>query len=939
MPRLVNRLGRHVLVVVGLAALALFWGAIWFAIAHDKTRTEQAAMQNGRNLARAFEEHIIRSLRSVDQTLLYMRESYIKSPRSFDINLWQRESQLLSDFAFQVTLIDKDGFVITSNLSSDPARIDLSDREHFRVQKFTDKDELFISRPVLGRVSNRWSINVTRRIVDAQGKFAGVAVVSLDPEYLARFYSSIDIGKLGAISLVGMDGIIRARASRGALTTNTSLAQYPLLTAIKKENEGSLLAPSATDGIVRLFNYRGVKGYPLIVVVGLAQEEIFKQFKQDRNTLMAAGGVFSALLIGLFYLLQRYQAGLRRARDDLRERQLNALQKSQQLEATLENMSQGIVMVDGKGEVPVINRRALELLGLPDSFAVNPPSFSDLVGWLIARKEVATEAEVASWRPAMYERTRPNGTVIEVRTKELDNGGMVRTYSDITERKNNEKALAEARDAAERASRAQSNFLAMVSHELRTPMNAVIGLSEVLLQTKLSDVQRHHARIIEQSAEHLLGVINNILDFSRLEAGQETPEPVVFGVVDLVNNVMDIGQSLPRATRLSLTRSIGADVPACVFGDAGRVSQILLNFLSNGIKCTPQGSVHLAISRVPSALGELWLRFDITDTGPGIAPEVLSQLFKPFARGDITTTSAIGGTGLGLAISKSLAESLGGRVSVVSEPGKGSTFSCELPFQPAQGSEKPETLRPPRTGLWRPLRILVAEDALANQMVIQSMLENMGHRPQLVANGAEAVKLAGEATFDLIFMDVQMPVMDGYAATAAIRALGGPKGSVPIVALTAFAQPADRDRALAAGMTDYLRKPIRGVDLERVIAKILDVDAHSKLQDETALECQTIEQMRQDLGPEKFKTLVTQFIRDARTFSGELHAALSESNVQDARKVAHRMYGLFSQFGFDEIAHGAAKVEALPDDCDLTNVAALACRSERVIDEVSARYR
>jgi hypothetical protein len=214
-PLSTNLLGRRGIWVFGLLTLILVWVASAVGIMRNGAQTEAAAQQNGRNLARAFEEHIVRSLRAVDQTLLYIRESYAKNPQAFDITLWQRESRLLSEFAFQVSLVDKDGFVITTNL--DPAaRLNISDREHFRVQKDGGKDEMFVSKPVLGRVSKRWSINVTRRITNGNGEFAGVAVVSLDPEYLARFYNSIDVGRLGTVLLAGTDGIVRARQPRRA---------------------------------------------------------------------------------------------------------------------------------------------------------------------------------------------------------------------------------------------------------------------------------------------------------------------------------------------------------------------------------------------------------------------------------------------------------------------------------------------------------------------------------------------------------------------------------------------------------------------------------------------------------------------------------------------------------------------------------------------------
>jgi signal transduction histidine kinase/CheY-like chemotaxis protein/HPt (histidine-containing phosphotransfer) domain-containing protein len=936
-PLSTNLLGRRGIWVFGLLTLILVWVASAVGIMRNGAQTEAAAQQNGRNLARAFEEHIVRSLRAVDQTLLYIRESYAKNPQAFDITLWQRESRLLSEFAFQVSLVDKDGFVITTNL--DPAaRLNISDREHFRVQKDGGKDEMFVSKPVLGRVSKRWSINVTRRITNGNGEFAGVAVVSLDPEYLARFYNSIDVGRLGTVLLAGTDGIVRARASHGERTANGSLVGAKLLPAFEKANEGSFFAKSAIDSIPRLFSYRGVHGYPLIVVVGLATDEIFERFRSDRDTYIAVVFTFSVLFIGLLWVLQRYQSGLRRTRDELRERELSALQKSEQLGATLDNMSQGILMVDGAGAVPVINHRAVELLGLPDSFATSPPRFDEILQWQAAHGEFRSDEEASLARPPVYERERPNGTVLEIRSKPIGGGGMVRTYSDITDRKRNEKALAEARDAAESASRAQSSFLAMVSHELRTPMNAVIGLSEALLETELDQTQLQHARIIEQSVEHLLGIINNILDFSSLEAGHEKLELVAFNVHDLVDNVLDIGKSLPYGLQLSVAAEIDSNVPACLFGDPGRLSQILLNLVSNGIKYTHQGSVRLFLTVASHDSGKMWLRFSVHDTGIGIAPEVLGKLFQPFERGDIVDSYQIGGTGLGLAIVKKLAESLGGHVSVKSEIGVGSTFTCELPFELADISAVPLKTRPAAFEITRKLRILVAEDTLANQMVIRSMLDKLGHHVQVVANGAEAVKLASEASYDLILMDVQMPVMNGYLASAAIRKLDGSKGLVPIVALTAFAQPADRERALKAGMTDYLRKPIRRADIQRTIARIFAFEKPLAVPQAAAFDGSAIDQLRKDFGNEQFKKLLRQFQKDAETCTVDLEAAIADKKIPLVRNAAHAMSGLFGQFGIEGLAETATGVEISTGDDILEQATTLAVGSHTAIKAIRERY-
>ena len=425
----------------------------------------------------------------------------------------------------------------------------------------------------------------------------------------------------------------------------------------------------------------------------------------------------------------------------------------------------------------------------------------------------------------VYERERPNGTVLEIRTGAVPGGGLVRTYTDITRRKRTERAMAAARDAAELASRTQATFLATMSHELRTPMNAVIGLTSMLIETPLDETQRRYARTINTSAEQLLSIINNILDFSRLNSGPETPEIVIFDLRELVDEIIAIVRSLPRAGTIAVSADVGPDVPAYLSGDRGRLTQVLLNFLGNAIKYTRDGSVRLAVTLTARREAEVVLRFAVIDTGIGISADVLAKLFKPFERGDMVDAPQFGGTGLGLAISKRVVEMLGGSISAESAAGVGSTFSCDIPFGLANPPDVPD--RAPAIERKRPdhsLRILVAEDTPANQLVIEAILEKLGHRVRSAANGVEALALVKETDIDLILMDMQMPVMDGCQAATLIRRIDGPKGRVPIVALTAFAQPADRERALSAGMNDYLRKPIRKTDVEALLGRLFAVD-------------------------------------------------------------------------------------------------------------------
>jgi signal transduction histidine kinase/CheY-like chemotaxis protein len=806
--------------LIGLI-VGLVWVGIGFSLWHDYQAAEQGAAKDSANLARSFDEDTTRTIEEVDQTLLFLRDAYRHDRNGVLLGSWTKGRAFLGDLQVQMSLADRDGKVLWSNLGPVSGDISLIDREHFRVQKTSAEDALFISRPVLGRVSGRWTIQFVRKLIAPDGSFDGIVVVSLDPAYLARFYGSISMGN-GSVLLAKTDGTILARAPNDVPILGHDLSPETRQRMLHGTMTGAFRTPSGIDHVERIFSSRLLDRYPLVLAVGLATDDVFATYRRLQLRYVAAGILLSiaCIVVGIVMLRQRQ----------------SLLGSRQALSATLENMSQGIAMILPDGSVPVLNHRAITLLGLPSGLVGRQPTFQEIVDFQHATNEFGVPE---TWDVALarvireggglygnytYERTRPNGSVLEVRTLALQGGGIVRTYTDITERKRHEAALAAAQARAAHAERMQAlgQLAGGIAHDFNNILQAVQG-GATLIDKRAADTDsvRRFTRMILDATDRGTSITRRLLAFARrgeLRAEAVDPRELLSGLRDVLSHTLGSG--------IKVEVRLGSDLPPLLV-DKGQLETALVNLATNARDAMPDGGTLTFAAAVETGRPDAhhavelragrYVRLSIADTGTGMDARTLARVMEPF----FSTKPPGHGTGLGLSMAKGFVEQSGGGLAIDSSPGLGTTVHLWLPAAttPELPIETTASAAASRDDAVR--RILLVDDEAMVRETLAASLEESGYTVLVAEDGAAALQVLGSgAVIDVLVTDLSMPGIDGLAV---IRQAQRDRPGLPAVLLTGYT---GHGAQLAVGGSlsgtfSLLRKPATAAQLADRIEALL----------------------------------------------------------------------------------------------------------------------
>ncbi|NRA70933.1 MAG: response regulator [Gammaproteobacteria bacterium] len=621
----------------------------------------------------------------------------------------------------------------------------------------------------------------------------------------------------------------------------------------------------------------------------------------------------------------------------------NAQTSSLRMETILKTAADGIITINEKGVIQSFNQAASEMFKYQADEIIGNHFKKLIPSFTLSQQQTSIENFYESDKNGLMKEITAITSDGEEFIAELSLSKIVInkivTYAglirDITDQRKSEErmniyaadlewqkiALEDAIEDAENANRLKSEFLANMSHEIRTPLNGVIGMTNLLLKTPLESNQRRYAEIANSSAESLLNIINDILDFSKIEAGKMELENSSFNFRKLLEDTTDLFALKCQDKNIELTLSYASEVPQFVIGDSGRVIQIVVNLLSNAIKFTEKGTIKLNVNSDVSSL----IKISVEDTGIGIPIDKQQLIFEKFDQADASTTRKYGGTGLGLAICRQLSLLMGGQIGVESELNKGSSFwfTVDLPEdkQKSSISYVPDHVKNDGQLNLQHTHILLVDDNEINRIVVQEIIHQMGGRISCAINGVEAVALANKNHYDLILMDCQMPVMDGFEATAHIRNFEceQDKTSIPIIAFTALAMVGDKDKCLKAGMNDYLTKPVSTVAMENVLQKWLPLNQlrataeaieNLPTQSSEVLDLEALNVL-ENIMKDKLHLAIDGYIEVSQEYVTQIKESLITNDIEVINRAGHTLKSSSLQVGAIAVSHIGAAIEQI----------------------------
>ena len=682
--------------VVCLFGVTLSWHRLEVAHTNELRVVQTQTEKRAETMNTAVEQYVEMTLISIDNTLRQLRLAYLANPKAFDQTAQEAIQNLPAGLVQFVTVFGANGDLLYSSNGA-TGRFNIQDREHFTVHAQSQADTLFISAPIVGRISKTPIIQLTRPIWSKEGQFLGVIGLPLRPDFVAEQLNDLHMESTDVISIVRMDGsfVSRSRNLWEALASQVP-SQRPYLSASPKES-GLFRDKSCIDPVPMIFSWRRMNRWPLAVVVGVDESTqllaLQEKRQEERKQMMMVIAAIVLLTIAIIALVQR----MARRNFKLHESQYRFQQLFEKNQTILRNASDGICIVNADGCVTEASDSFCTMLGYKHDAIIglhvtrwdiqySPEEIRKAIHRVLGNdKWMSKRIELNSFYRSCEGRVMPvEVSVIPFSTQQEKL--LFCTIRDTTARKNAQLSLEmlnntlQTRSAeAEAANRAKSAFLTTMSHEIRTPLNAIIGMGYLLQQSVLEAQQQEQVRAIQVAGNNLLELVNNVLDVSKIEAGATVLESIPVSLFDVCDEMRLLFATAAQNKGLIFhIQPLDACIPSVILGDPVRLKQMLTNLLGNAVKFTKQGTIQL---RIRLADTPEKLRFEINDTGIGITPQQQERLFKPFSQADVSTTRQYGGTGLGLSIVRQLAELMGGAAGIESVLGQGSTFWFEIVFQ------------------------------------------------------------------------------------------------------------------------------------------------------------------------------------------------------------------------------------------------------------------